>query len=210
MNAERGFRRPASLEPAQTEAIQGGFDPAERSELAHTTANALVHRAREAGDPAVADRLVRLVESEGIDTVATLWSDSPANTLPGALWRLYLLQDVVRRDPATVAERFQLGSAQAPVQTVIAGVDTPPSPQDVIEVADAVLAGVFMGDLDSALERAAAFCRVLATGTAMDADAIDTVDEKRASHATWGASSLVLTADELEEAARLWRADALS
>ena len=35
-----------------------------------------------------------------------------ADTLPGALWRLYVLREWVRRDPATVADRYRLGVAR--------------------------------------------------------------------------------------------------
>ena len=36
--AERRFRRPAMLDPAEAELIEGDEDPATRSEVAHTTA----------------------------------------------------------------------------------------------------------------------------------------------------------------------------
>ena len=117
-----------------------------------------------------------LVEREGLDVVAALWSDSPADSLPGALWRLYVLREWVRRDPATVADRYRLGVAAAPVHDVVAGVADAPGPADVLAVADEVLSGVYTGDLDVALERAAAFSRVLATGAAFDADHLDDVD----------------------------------
>ena len=89
---------------------------------------------------------------------------------------------------------------------VVAGVVTPTGPGDVRTVADAVLSGVFAGDLAVALERGAAFCRVLAVGAAFDADYVDTVDTGHAARMTRGAASLVRTAEELEHAASLWRA----
>ena len=167
------------LDPAQAEELPGGYDPALRNEAAHTTAAALVHQGRANTDPEVVARLVSLVEREGLDVVAALWSDSPADSLPGALWRLYVLREWVRRDPATVADRYRLGVAAAPVHDVVAGVADAPGPADVRAVADAVLSGVYTGDLDVALERAAAFCRVLATGAAFDADHLDDVDPSR-------------------------------
>lgn len=197
------------LDPRDAEEIPGELDPALRGEIAHTTAAAIVHRARASEDPEVVERLVRLVEDEGLDVVAGLWADSSADTLPGALWRLYVLREWVRRDPVTVAERFRLGVAAAPVHEVVAGVVTPTGPDDVRAVADAVLSGVFAGDLAVALERAAAFCRVLAVGAAFDADYVDTVDAGHALQMTRGAASLVRTAEELEHAASLWRAHRL-
>ena len=197
------------LDPRQADALPGEIDPALRSDAAHTTAAAIVHRGRAAGDPELVDRLVRLVEAEGLDLIAALWADSAPETLPGALWRLYVLREWVRRDPVTVADRYRLGVAAAPVHDAVAGVVSPPGPDDVREVADAVLSGVYAGDLAVALERGAAFCRVLATGAAFDADHLDALDPGGAARLTRGAAALVRTASELEQAAGLWRHDAL-
>ncbi len=202
-------RRPMFLEPAQQDELAGELDPALRSEIAHTTAAALVNQGRATADPAVVARLVALVETEGLDIVAALWADSPASTLPGALWRLYVLREWVRRDPRTVAERYRLGVGAAPVHEVVAGVADMPGPDDVRAAADAVLSGVYAGDLDVALERAGAFCRVLAAGAAFDADHLDDVDPRGATRLTRGASALLRTAEELEAAAASWRAGTL-
>ncbi|GIG29871.1 hypothetical protein [Cellulomonas marina] len=203
-------RRPASLDQATADALPGGLDPAQRAELAHTTAAALVRDGRAGGDdPAVLARLVGLVEREGLELVATLWSDSPPSSLPGALWRLYVLREWVRRDPVTVADRYRQGVEHAPVQGAVAGVALPPGPEDVRATADAVLSGVYAGDLAVALERAAAFCRVLATGGALDADHLDLVDPSGAGRLTRGSAALGRTAEELTAAAGLWRAGAL-
>jgi len=202
-------RRPAMLDPAAADALPGDLDPTLRSEIAHTTAQALVHRGRATEDADVVARLVALVETEGLDVVAALWSDSPPETLPGALWRLYVLREWVRRDPATVSERYRLGVGAAPVHEVVAGVADSARPEDVRRVADAVLSGVYTGDLAVALERAASFCQVLAAGAAFDADHLDLVDPDGAGRMTRGAASLVRTAEELVAAAALWRADRL-
>ena len=197
------------LDPRAADELPGDGDPALRAEIAHTTAGAIVHRARALEDPTVVERLVRLVEEEGLDVVAALWADSPPDTLPGALWRLYVLREWVRRDPVTVAERYRSGAGVAQVPDVVAGVSKPPGPDDVRQVADAVLSGVYAGDLAIALERGAAFCRVLATGAAFDADDADEHDPGGALRLTRGASSLIRTAEELESAADLWRRNRL-
>ena len=202
-------RRPAMLDPQAADELPGDLDPALRAEVAHTTAAALVHQGRATADPQVVERLVALVETEGLDVVAALWSDSAPTTLPGALWRLYVLREWVRRDPETTADRYRQGTAAVPVHDVVAGVAEAPGPDDVRAVADAVLSGVYTGDLDVALERAAAFCRVLAAGAAFDADHLDAVDPHGATRLTYGASALLRTAEELEHAAQLWRADRL-
>lgn len=193
------------LDPREADDLPGDIDPALRDQIAHTTAAAIVRQARATEDPQVVDRLVRLVEREGLDVVAGMWADAAATTLPGALWRLYALREWVRRDPEVVALRYRLGVHAAPVAEVVAGVVSPPGPTEVRQVADAVLSGVYTGDLDVALERAASFCRVLAAGAAFDADAREDLDEEWARRLTRGAASLLRTAEDLEHAAALWR-----
>ena len=209
MTSDPGRPRRPVLIDSTADWRPGGPDPALRAQAAHVTADALVRRGRATDDPAVLRRLLTLVETEGLDEVAALWADSPAESLPGALWRLYVLREWVRRDPATVADRYRQGVDAAPVDGVVAGVAVPPEPADVRAVADAVLAGVYTGDLAVALERAAAFCRVLATGAAFDADHLDLVDPQGAQRQTRGASSLRRTADELAHAGELWRSGKL-
>jgi hypothetical protein len=138
-----------------------------------------------------------------------MWADSPPDTLPGALWRLYVIREWVRRDPQTLAERYRMGVTAAPVHVAVAGVADSLGPGELREVVDAVLSGVYAGDLAVALERGAAFCRVLATGAAFDADYVEDRDADAALRMTRGAGSLVRTAEELEQAAALWRADRL-
>jgi hypothetical protein len=180
------------------------MDPALRSEIAHETAGALVARARKTAsdDPELVDRLLRLVEREGIEIVADMWSSSPADTLPGALWRLYLLREWARNDPQ-MADRYRLGAARAEVDEVVAGAAPAPGPAELRTLADQVLSGVFTGELDVALNRAASFSRILAVGAALDADLMDSAAD--ATLATRRAATMIATADDLERAARRWR-----
>lgn len=198
-------RRPALLDPADAEELGGDLDPALREELAHTTAAALVKEARASQDPEVVKRLINLVEQQGLDVVAGMWSQSPANTLPGALWRLYALREWVRRDPETISYRFRIGVQAMPVQEVVAGAATPTGPEEVKEMVDSLLAGLYLGDFAVALERAAACYLILGTGAAFDADNLELVAPLEAGGMTYAASSLIRTADELQENARLWR-----
>jgi len=198
-------RRPASLDPAAADALVGGGDPGERIEAAHAIAAALVRHARTADADETA-RLVALADQHGIEEVARLWADRPADTLPGALWRLYALRDGIRRDPAGLARAFEAGRWHAPVHEVVAGVGQPPGADEVLALADAVLAGAFRGDLADALERAGAFCRVVATGWAVLAD--DAAAET-ATALTRRASDLARTGAQLELAAGHWRAGEL-
>ncbi len=203
-------RRPASLDPAQADRIAGGADPALRLRAAHATAQAVLRRGHESDvDVETVDRLVRLVETEGLEVVASLWADSDAASLPGALWRLYVLREWIRRTPVEVTARYALGAQRAEVDDAVAGVPAPPTPQEVAALADAVLAGAVTADLDVALDRAAAFYRVVGTGTALDADLHDAPHGPEAAHATRSAANLVRTGEELRDAARRARAGTL-
>lgn len=177
--------------------------------MAHETARALLEHGRDRAQPETVSRLVRLVESEGIETVAELWSQSPAISLPGAFWRLYVVREWVRRDPRHIVLHYTQGLAVAEVAGVIAGVGDAPGPQDVSRTVDLILAGVFDGELDVALDRAAAFLKVLAAGTAIGADSMEPTDAELAELVVRRASALLGTAEELEQAAVLARRGAL-
>lgn len=222
MDAQRGAgrpRRPALFGPAALDTFVGAPDPALRVEAAHATAEALLRHGRD-GDDDVAARLVAITDVHGIDEVAELWADTGAETLPGALWRLYALRAGIRQDPVHFARAFEAGRRRAPVHEAVAGVGEPPGGDEVVALADAVLTGVFTGDFAVALERAAAFCRVVSTGQAVLADDVvdDVVDlagdgadgpAARAHDLTRRASDLLRTAGQLETSATLWRAGRL-
>jgi hypothetical protein len=148
------------------EALTGGTDPALVSEAADRAATLLVRGARGSDDAAVADRLLHLAETEGIEAIAEVWSGSPADSLAGCLWRLYLLRTWVYADPAGVAREFEAGRSPAPVARVVAGVADPPGPEELKAMVDEVLRGIAGSDFADVLFRAAAFARVVATGRA--------------------------------------------
>lgn len=202
-------RRPALLGPAALDTFGGGSDPAQLAEAAHATASALVDAGREASDVETTARLVRLVDDHGLEMVAELWADRPARSLPGALWRLYALREWVRRDSVGASADFAAGRHLAPVPSVVAGAAEPPTPQALTALADAILGGVFHGDLAVALERAGAFCRVVAAGRASRADDVDPTDPCSATAQTRSSASLQRTAEDFEASATLWRASAL-
>src|SRR5690606_2514605 len=119
----------------------------------------------------------------------------------------YLMREWVRRDPSTIADRFALGRQRAEVAGVIAGVVEPPRPTAVARLADAVPPGLHEGDPRVARDRAPAFFRALATRSALDAARLD--DDDVATRLTRRAGALLRTAEELEDAAELWRAGRL-
>jgi hypothetical protein len=148
------------------EAVSDGADPASLRETAEQTARLLVRGAHDSADTAIADRLVHLAETEGLETLAELWSGAPADSLAGCLWRLYLLRAWVYADPLAVAREFEAGRTRAPVARVVAGVADPPGPDELKTMVDQVLRGIAESDFADVLFRAAAFARVVATGRA--------------------------------------------
>ena len=181
------------------EEITDEVEPAARSEAADRCATLLVRGAHGTDDQAVVARVVHLAETEGLDTLADLWSASPADSLAGCLWRLYLLRSWVYADPVAAAREFDAGRAHTPVHEVVAGVVDPPGPDEVRQLTDLVLRGVVHGDFADTLYRAAAFARVVAAGRAhADESRSDTTYD-----ADLAASRMLTMAEQLEHAATL-------
>ncbi len=93
------FHKPTQFSGSKFESFQGGDDPASISRVAHETAQALLARVRSDPDPAVVERLVAYTDEHGIDAVAELWASATPRSLPGALWRIYLVRLLIRQDP---------------------------------------------------------------------------------------------------------------
>ncbi|MGN6127944.1 MAG: DNA-directed RNA polymerase subunit beta, partial [Humibacter sp.] len=87
--------------------------------------------------------------------------------------------------------------------------ELPTGPSEIIDLADRILRGVFEGDFAVALERAAAFCRVSASGCTSLADDADPTEPERATVLTRRALRFSQFAAELTAAASLWRGDSL-
>ncbi len=199
---ERRHHRPRLPGAQHFESIEGDVDPATLSEAADRAATALVRGAHGRTDEALVARVVHLADSEGLETLAELWSGAPADSLAGSLWRLYLLRTWVYADPQRAATEFERGRPHVPVAEVISGVVDPPGPVEVRALVDEVLSGVVVGDFADTLFRAAAFARVTAAGRVHGGHAGPSVEES--SYATdLAASRLVTLADQLERAAHL-------
>ncbi|MGB5951696.1 MAG: hypothetical protein WBG57_04165 [Ornithinimicrobium sp.] len=193
------FHKPAPMDPAEFDALAGS-DPWDVVEAAHRTAAIVVGRGRENEDPEVTARLIELVPELGLATLAQLWSQRPARSLPGALWRLYVLHEWVQRSPQEVSRAYTAGAAHADVYRVIAGLSEPPTPEDLRELTMTILNGVFTGDLEVALERAAAFAHVMAVGLAdpsADTHDVSTEQVRRAAR-------IQTMAQDLHVCAGLW------
>jgi hypothetical protein len=194
--------RPLLPGKGRFEALTGGLDPAARSEAADRCAALLVRGGHDRDDEDVVARVVHLAESEGLDTLAELWSASPADSLAGCLWRLYLLRAWVHADPLAAAREFDAGRTHTPVHEVVAGVVDPPGPDEVRRLTDLVMRGVVRGDFADTLYRAAAFARVVAAGRTQLGGPADA--SSRTPYASdLSAARLLTMAEQLEHAAGL-------
>ena len=193
--------RPAQLDPAVADGLAGGMDPQALSEMSHLSAAALLDRVRHSEDPTVVERVLTLVETVGVDEIAELWSDAEPDSLPGVLWRLYMLRTWMRSNRDSIAHLWRLAE---PVATT----------------ASAIASGAFVGDFAVALERAAAFTDVVALGLRVEARRMVTraeanggfssdADEKavrtKAARLMHTAGSLMATAKDFQHGANLWR-----
>jgi hypothetical protein len=166
---------------------------------------------REDPHPDVVERLVDFTDIHGIDDIAELWSRSPARTLPGALWRLYLLQLMIHDDPRSAALLYERGRGElASIDAAVAGAPAPAGPEELVALVDTIMRGLFTGDFGVALDRAAAFCRVEAAGATHLADDYEPTEPERASTLTTRALRLSTYANDLAASAGLWRRDSLT
>lgn len=141
------------------------IDPAEKSAIAHQTAQLFIGYGVKDGDAERVEKLVAFAHDNGLDTVAELWASAHPISLPGALWRLYLLQAALRDNPADFSTVFSLGVEDLnTIDAAVVGAPDPLSPQDFLAVLDDILRGGFRGDLALALERAAAMSRAISAG----------------------------------------------
>jgi hypothetical protein len=204
------FHKPTQYSGDKFDTFEGGQDPAAILRVAHDTAHTLVDRARENEDPAILERLIAYTDENGIDAIAELWARSSAKSLPGALWRIYLMRLLIRQDPEGTSLLFQRGSeVLQTIDTVVAGAPLPTGPEEITKLADEILRGIFVGDFAIALDRAAAFCRICAAGASSIADDADPVNPERATELTSRADRFAITADEFTTCARLERAGQL-
>lgn len=171
--------------------IPAGGDPALLQEAADRAATLLVRGARDSGDAQVADRLVHLAETEGMEVLADLWAGSPPDSLAGALWRLFSLRAWVYADSVGAAAEFEAGRRSAQVARVLAGVADPPGPAELRTMVDQVLRGIAGADFADVVHRAAGFAYVVAAGRAALG---------RDHHAI---QRMLATAEQLEAAGRL-------
>lgn len=153
------------MDPTVADHRANGVDPAVALQVAHDTASALLHRIREASDRAVIARVLAYTTEHGVAELAELWSHAPAQSLPGALWRLYVVHASIVNDETFAAAAYDTGlSIGSTADAVVAGAPQPTSPADIRQLADDILQGAFTGDIGDAFDRAAAYCRLESRG----------------------------------------------
>ena len=150
----------AALDPAERV-----MDPAERSAIAHSTAQMLVAGMRGGGTEEQIERLVAFAQENGLDTLAELWSGAHPISLPGALWRLYLLKAALVDNLEDARLVFEKGvEVLGTIDEVVAGAPDPLTSRAFLQVLDDVLRGAFDGDFSLTLERASAIARAVSAG----------------------------------------------
>ena len=204
------FHKPTQYSGDKFDTYEGGEDPAVLHRAAHDTAHALIDHARDTDDPAVVDRLVAYTDEHGVDALAELWARSNPKSLPGALWRIYLIRLLIRQDPDATSYLFQRGTeVLGTIDAAVAGAPMPTGPEEITALADQILRGLFRGDFAVALDRAAAFCRVMSAGATSIADDMDVITPERGYELTTRALRFTVTGEELTAVARLHRAGTL-
>jgi len=183
------------MEAAITDPADVMMDPADVSAIAHQTAHALLERGQSANDAEVREALVRFADEHGLDTLADLWSQAHPLSLPGALWRLYVVRAVLQHNPDDASHLFQRGVDDlSTIDQVVAGAPEGLNAEKFSQVLDDILLGAFDGELSHALERAAA----VATAVSAGAISLAWADDQQANYLTSRSLRWSVIAAELE------------
>lgn len=199
------FSRPINLPASQFEYLPGGDDPSQQHAVAETTAWALLHRVRTHPEPKIVARILQHAATSGVDDMAQLWQYASPKSLPGVLWRLYLLRRAAQINSKQIADFYRAGMHDYSVESVVAGVSNPATPESVVSVCEQILSGIFVGDFAVALDRAWGYCRVVAIGAAHLATQREQDDPAHAQLLTKRSARYLQISQELAAAAAAWR-----
>ena len=203
------FPKPLLIGAEFFDALDSGLDPAEKTAAGNRVAELLVRGPRVSNDADIVERVLTLADDEGLCSIAELWATALPDSLAGALWRLYLLRAWVHNEPNRAAHEFNAGRHWVPVDEVLAGVQDPPGPREVSQLADDVIRGAVRSDVDVAFDRAAAFAHIVAVGRAHIAPE-HSVEQSVNRNDAHSAAKLMEMAGHLRQAARLERAGKLA
>lgn len=206
------FSKPVRMSASRLEASLAAdpadtvLDPAEASAIAHDTARILLEQGRNSESSEMVTRFVQFADEHGLDTLAELWAMASPTSLPGALWRLYLVRAVLHHNPEDAQRLFQRGMDDlGTIDQVVAGAPDPLTAKGLADLVDEILRGAFVGDLSHALERASSVARAVSAGAisfSWDAD-------EHAVYFTTRSLNWSVIADELRRAADLSRSGRL-
>ena len=195
-------RRPAMLEPEQAEQIPGDEDPAITTSAALTSARALLGFGDDEFTEDQVHQLGQVITTEGVDTVSALWSRSSALSLPGQLWRLYLLSEWTRRASDVVRDRYDEGVAAIRASERGANLELPDLDRTIASVRK-LMSGNGIEDLPALLADSGRLLRVLAAGASYGPNWIESDSSELADSVTRRAGALLRTSDELLEGAKM-------
>ena len=203
--------RPGQLDQMMADNIAGGADPAQINEMSHASAAALLDRVHHTQDAELVERVLTLVDREGVDVIAELWSSAEPDSLPGILWRLYLLRTWMRKNRESIARLWRAGEPVATTASAIAGVDQAPTEDDIAHIADSILAGAFTDvvALGLRIEARNMIARLKAAEGSDSSDSGISAMEKqvrtKSSRLMHTAGNLFVTAKDFRHGANLWR-----
>ena len=163
--------KPVSMSPWRLEAAESEEDalwrlhPERQMAVAHDTAH-LLARGREALEQeAIVQRLNAFVDSEGLDTLAELWSGADPVSLPRALYRLFQIREQVVAHPHELSQLMTLGiESLHTIDPYVVGAEVPITGEAVRGIIDQILTGSFVGDLAHELARAASLAKLVSAG----------------------------------------------
>ena len=139
--------------------------PSVRLTFAHDSAMALVSGVQGGGTAEILQWVLDYVGEHGREALAELWSAAPVNSLPGSLWRLYVVHASIVADLALSDHAYQQGVDNLDtIDGLVAGSLTATRPEDIRDLADKIFCGSYRGDLAEALDRTADYCSIEANG----------------------------------------------
>ena len=111
------------------------------------------------------DRIRAFVEEEGLEALGEIWGHSSPASLPGSLWRLFIMRHQVLLRSDVIGEVVERGVGRLQtIDPVIVGIGEPIGALAVASLVDSIAEQAFTGRLVEALERAAALARVVSAG----------------------------------------------
>lgn len=163
--------KPVTMPPWRVEATEDAEDavwrshPERKAGVARDTAQLILGRTDRALPDDMVSRVRAFIDEGGLDDVAALWADSPAISLPGALWRMYRVRDHIVKQPGDIARLVASGQQSLnTIDPILAGLRDPITPEGVLGVIDTVFFGAFEGELAVALGRVGALAKLVSQG----------------------------------------------